>query len=130
MNRNDIPTITPTDEGTWVSGSAHHTADEISAHVILTAVNHGWDVPDDGFLALCRALTESGGHGRWVEDPDDSQALSDATYEAIDYLNTRAPEGYLFTLDDGLYLMAVCGEEGYRPDYDGPCPHGAQCPNL
>lgn len=43
----------------------------------------------------------------WLENHDESDALTEAAQDATTWLNTHiAPEGHYFTFDEGFYLYA------------------------
>lgn len=119
------PTITAADEGCWFAGASSRTADELNACVVLAAMRYGW-TPDDA--SELRTLAES--TDGWADDPDDGQWLSDAGWQAMEYLDSVAPDGYAFTFDDGFYMLAVCAMDGWEGSDADPCPHGDDCPNA
>lgn len=118
--------ITAEMTGCWFSGASHRTADELNLAVIDCALGRDWNPDDKETLALV-VLPENSG---WFDSGDDSEIASNAAREACDYLNSLAPNGYMFGFDDGFYLLAVCEWEMYEPDADYPCPHGDDCPNV
>lgn len=88
--------------GTIYEGSSVRTADQLNACVVLLAAEEGWD--HDGARPIAEKLDSV---GRWFDDPDDSEALTEAADKAIDWLSENvAPEGYFFALSDGLVLVS------------------------
>jgi hypothetical protein len=116
--------ITPDDAGCWFSGSASRSADELNQAVIDAALDQGMPMEAD----LRAEYDAVEWEGSWCADSDDSQWLSELGTEACDYLNSLAPDGYVFYFDDGFYLSAVCDTESYEPQFD-ECPHAERnCP--
>lgn len=119
------PTITSEHEGCWFAGASHRTADELSALIILAARDYGRQT-DPELITLAESVRgwcddEDGSAGNWLHEQADA---------ATEYLNGLAPDGYVFLLDDGFYLLPVCATDGYEPRLD-ECPHvGGVCPNA
>lgn len=96
--------------GCIFAGASHRTADELCAAVILLALDEGWDPADATDL---RTVAESA--DGWLDNADDAQWLGDESYQAEAWLNEHvAPEGYVFTFDEGFMLYAEddLGENG------------------
>lgn len=99
--------ITPADAGCWLDGSQgwHNTY-----RVCERAMSYGWleDDPSDR-EAVNRLIEEfkSDDTGN-----DAGQVMSEAADDATDYLNSLAPEGYIFVWDAGELSLMTEDEAG------------------
>lgn len=96
----DIPEITPADAGTWLDGSqGWHN----SYRVVDRAESYGFTVPPEYTAALAdyRENGPSASEDSW-EAMCGHGELSDM---ATDYLQERAPEGYIFEWDMGEFSL-------------------------
>jgi len=117
--------ITPDMSGCWLAGSSNRSADELNHAVILIALEYGMPQSEDDARIMAGLEWE----GSWLVDGPDAQAIYEIADDALQYLQSLAPDGYVFYFDDGFYLSAVCDTESYEPQFD-ECPHAERnCPN-
>lgn len=96
------PKITAADAGCWLDGSQgwHNTY-----RVCQRAMDYGWLTSEAAQRAEVIMLIERYSEGE--QDIDLSEAMSEASDDATEYLNSIAPDDYSFVWDAGeLSLMA------------------------
>lgn len=97
--------ITPADAGCWLDGSQgwHNTY-----RVCQRAMDYGWLTGDAAERQAVISLIERYSEGE--QDIDLSESMSEASDDATDYLNSLAPEGYIFVWDAGELTLMTEGE--------------------
>jgi hypothetical protein len=100
--------ITANDRGTWLPGGEDPGVND--CRVIKLAVEHGWATPDllETIFIVCEAEQMLAGAYADPEDEDSLRgALEDLAAGATEYLQSRAPAGYVFLWDaDQLSLVS------------------------
>lgn len=107
------------------AGSSHRTTDELACDIVRMAI--AWGATDQVLPNIDETMAEvlayktewwDGGVGPgvlWLTDTVLGLDLQDGLYDlldqALDYLQTVAPDGYEFELDDGLYLCPAEDED-------------------
>ncbi|MER6605728.1 hypothetical protein ABT282_07385 [Streptomyces sp. NPDC000927] len=91
--------ITEADAGTWLDG-AHGWTNGYRA--VERAIELGWSIPEEYQEGWAAFQLNYGDHDAWCEANGDDGGFVDA---ATEYLQSIAPDGYVFRWDDGLSLI-------------------------
>ena len=100
-----IPTITPDDAGTWLSG---HMGWHNTYRVVDRAESYGFTVPPEYAEAL--ADFRENGHSASEDVWEAINGQGELSDMATDYLQERAPEGYVFLWDAGEFSLVTESE--------------------
>jgi len=98
--------ITPDDAGTWLEGS--HGWHNIY-RVVDLAADYGFTVPDEYTTALLDY--RKNGHAANEDHREMIEGHGELADMATEYLNSLAPEGYMFIWDSGLILTTESDAE-------------------
>lgn len=113
----EIPKITPDMAGCWLDGAFGW---KNTYRLITVAEAYGFELDEIYERPL---VDKYGDAGLPAPSFDEAELIDAMAQDALEYLNDRAPAGYIFEyIANELVMLPVCQSENYEPKFE-QCAH-------